>query len=139
MSLVYALHNSISATIAFLLRNLLPTEDETWGSLVPHDIEHADDTAREGKEWNEEQWLRTMKSRERIMVFCFGKRHRVLDVLMADGGMRFANLPAHYTQMNRFQQAHFLTGAWTEIVAKTHRAKPGQGFKVTSQFKVEPL
>jgi hypothetical protein len=123
---VYWFHSSIGRPLIELLGALLPRGDEEWPSDLPkHRIEHFDHHGAE----DETEWLQEIEPTDCVVVLCLKKRHPVLE-LFKDTRLRFVNLPHTYAEMNLFNQAHFLTGVWTEIVAKTHRAKAGRGFKV---------
>ena len=130
MSVEYWFHNSTSRVVADLLATLLPRDEEPWPlELAPHSIEHLDNYVADGDE--EAAWFREVDVSRVIVVLCTGKRHGVLESLKK-AGIRFINLPETYGRMNRFEQTHFLTGAWTEIVKRTHKAKVGKAFRVAS-------
>jgi hypothetical protein len=126
---VYWIHTGISYPLAQLLRGLLPQgNDDDWRDLQEHTIEHFDEANAD----DEPDWFEAIARTDCVVVMCVGKRHPVFDLLKRSG-LRVVTLPEAYSQMNRFDQAHLLTGAWKNIVAKTYKARSGTRFKVNGR------
>lgn len=131
--IVFQFHSSVARPLTELLAGLLPRGDEPWPrDLAEHRIEHFDFSGAQ----DDEEWLADL-SADCVVVACLGKAHRAVQVFKGTH-VRFVNMAESFARMNRFEQAHFLTGAWTAIVARTHRAKPGTGVAPNGR-KVEEL
>ncbi len=133
----YWFHNSISYPLAKFMRGLLPenADDAAWRDLLPHTIEHLDELQLEPEDDEgdeDEDWIREVLAADGIVVVCLRKRHPVIGE-MSESGLRVVALPEIFSTKNAMGQAHMLTGAWTNIVKETHKAKAGDVFKVSAK------
>ena len=126
----YWLHATISYPLGRLLQGLLPEdeEDAAWRDLVPHRIDHIDELASE----DDAEWIEHVRREDGIVVLCLKKRNPAIGVV-SENGVCVVALPQVFANMNAMEQAHFLTGAWTDIVKTTHRAKAGTVFKLAAK------
>jgi hypothetical protein len=127
----YWFHSSISYPLAKFMQGLLPenADDAAWRDLVPHTIEHLDEL---GAEKDDDDWMHEVREAEGAVVVCLRKRHPVISAMSAKG-LRIIALPEVFAGKNAMEQAHMLTGAWTNIVKVTHKAKAGDVFKVSAK------